>query len=458
MLAPLDDHPVLSVSDLSRQARILIEERFNLVWVEGEVSNFRRPASGHWYFTLKDDRAQLRCAMFASRNHAVRKPPAEGDQVVVRGRVSLYEPRGDFQIIADQMEPAGEGALRAAFEALKARLDAEGLFDPERKRTLPHVPRRLAIVPSPSGAALQDVLHVLRRRFPALQVTLVPARVQGEGAERDIIEALRRAVEQQPDVVLLTRGGGSLEDLWTFNLESVARTVADSPVPIVVAVGHQTDFTIAEFAADLRAPTPSAAAELITPSSAELTDVLAQLRYRVLRAFAGNQQLRAERLRRLRAQLWDPRQQLAHTAQRIDELDERLRLAAHNRLLRSGTHLHGLTRALRAHRPEPRIAKHRESTHAYGARLARAMSATLERSTQNWQAAARTLQAVSPLHTIGRGYSVLSQGTGQWVTSIDQAQPGTSLTAHLHDGALELQVNDRSEDNRLPKLPPLESN
>ena len=261
MLASHPDRPVYSVSELAHEARILIEEQFDLVWVEGEISNFRRPASGHWYFTLKDRSAQLRCAMFAGRNRQVRFAPEDGLQILIRGRVSLYEPRGDFQVIVEHAEPAGEGALRQAFEALKAKLADEGLFADERKRPLPAVPRHLAIVSSASGAALQDVLHVIERRFPALTVTLLPVSVQGNEAEGQIRRALSRVDQVGADVVLITRGGGSLEDLWAFNLESVARAVAACPIPTVVAVGHQTDFVIAEFVADLRAPTPTAAAK-----------------------------------------------------------------------------------------------------------------------------------------------------------------------------------------------------
>ena len=270
MIDNIPPNRAISVGELTNQARLLIENNFQTVRVEGEISNFSQPTSGHWYFTLKDEKAQIRCAMFAGQNRKIRKPISNGEKIIVSGRLTLYEARGDFQIIVEQIEAAGEGALQAAFDALKNRLEAEGLFSDDRKTAIPEIPKHLVIISSPSGAALQDVLNVIERRLPSLRTTIVPVSVQGEQSKKDILEALERSIEIKPDVILLTRGGGSLEDLWTFNLEEIARSVAQCSVPIVVAVGHQTDFTIAEFAADLRAPTPSAAAELITPDKLDL--------------------------------------------------------------------------------------------------------------------------------------------------------------------------------------------
>ncbi len=455
------DRPVLSVTELARAARLLIEERFSLVWVEGEISNFRRPGSGHWYFTLKDSGAQVRCAMFAGRNRAVRFAVADGTQVVIRGRVSLYEPRGDFQIMVDAMELAGAGALRAAFDALKEKLTNEGLFAEQRKRPLPAIPRHLAIISSPSGAALHDVLHVLQRRFPALAVTLLPVSVQGEDAERQILAALEKAPTLHPDVVLLTRGGGSLEDLWTFNLESVARAVAACPIPIVVAVGHQTDFTIAEFAADLRAPTPSAAAELISPVAAELGSYIAALRQRMLRNLISGLQLRSATLHRYRAQLVDPRQRVAQSMQRADDLEERLRLAFKHRLEHAHTRVASLARGLRAFRPEPLIRRHRQRLILAGSSLGRSMARSLVQRRGSLVAASRTLNAVSPLHTLERGYAVLTERTMaaslKPVTSVAATRSGAELTAHLRDGALLLRVEGTSTTNRLIEATDVES-
>jgi len=413
MLDRSEHRPVLSVSALARAARVLVEEHFPMVWVEGELSNFRKPASGHWYFTLKDDTAQLRCAMFAGRNRAVHFTPRDGTQVLLRGRVSFYEPRGDFQLIAEHLEPAGEGALRAAFEALKARLEGEGLFAPDRKRPLPAIPRRLAVISSASGAAVRDVLHVIARRFPILEVVLLPVAVQGDNAEGEVLDAVSRVPAVAADVVLITRGGGSLEDLWTFNLESVARALAACTVPTVSAVGHQTDFTITDFVADVRAPTPSAGAELITPDKAD---------------FLNHLQRQNERLQR--------------------GMD--YRLERHQRSLAA------LQRNLALLRPAQQIAQHLERLRRLNAALHGAVGRTLTAQSARASAAARTLQAVSPLATLGRGYAVLTRsadGSRQPVTSVARTQAGETLTAHLHDGALDVRVEGMDDDNRLPRLP-----
>ena len=453
MLATYDPQLVFSVSELAREARLLIEERFGLIRVEGEISNFRRPGSGHWYFTLKDSSAQIRCAMFAGRNRAVRFTPEDGAQVLVRGRVSLYEARGDFQIIADAMEPAGAGALRAAFEALKEKLEREGLFADEQKQLLPHHPRHLAIISSTSGAALHDVLHVIERRYPAMSVTLLPVNVQGEEAEQQILAAIAKTPMLEADIVMLTRGGGSLEDLWTFNLESVTRAVAACPIPIVVAVGHQTDFTIAEFAADLRAPTPSAAAELVTPDTQELLGYFAQLERRLARNLSSELRLYNETVQRLRAQLVDPRQRLVQSMQRADDLEERLRLALKHRLGQAYSRASSLARSVRSLRPEPLLARHRHTLRATGAELIRNMQHALSQRRDSVDAALRTLNAVSPLNTLERGYAVLTDGVGANigapVSSVSATRPGTVLTAHLRDGSLLVNVEETSTDNRL---------
>lgn len=456
MLPLPESRPVLSVSALARQARVLIEERFHLVWVEGEISNFRRPGSGHWYFTLKDDQAQLRCAMFAGRNRALTFRPADGTQVLVRGRLSLYEARGDFQLIAEHMEPAGEGALRAAFQALQARLDAEGLFDPARKRPLPALPRRLVLISSATGAALRDVLHVIARRYPPLGITLLPVAVQGERAEAEILAALARAPAFDPDLILLTRGGGSLEDLWCFNLESIARAVAASPVPVVSAIGHQTDFTITDFVADLRAPTPSAAAELITPDRLELLARLQQLERRLHRELATGLRHRRQQASHLRSRLVDPRARLQQQMQRADDLETRLQRALQRHLDGHRRDLDAHRRTLQRLRPERLIAAYRERLQELRGALTTGQSRRLHTQRDRLAANARTLHAVSPLATLARGYSVLtreSAGGREVVSSITQAQPSQTLTAHLRDGALEVRVEAIDADPRLPQLP-----
>lgn len=452
---------VMTVSGLARQARLLIEDHFHLVWVQGEISNLRRPGSGHWYFTLKDADAQLRCAMFASRNRAARFKPADGAEVLVRGRVSLYEPRGDFQLIAEHIEPAGEGALRAAFDALKSRLDAEGLFDPARKRALPPLPRRLAVISSATGAALRDVLHVVGRRFPALEVVVLPVAVQGERSEGDVLRALRRVPSVAADVVLITRGGGSLEDLWTFNLETVARAVAACPVPTVSAVGHQTDVTITDFVADVRAPTPSAGAELLTPDQADFLIYLAALDQRLRRAWRNDRSHRSRHLQHLRARLTDPRSRLQQQMQRADDLGERLQRAVRQALSTRQDRLVAQRRHLAVLAPSRQIEQRRQRLRQLLATLRQQAERALRTRSGTLAAAARTLQAVSPLATLSRGYAVLTTGSDRTraaVTSIEQARAGTDLTAHLQDGALVLTVRQVDADNGLPKLPDASAN
>ena len=276
---------VYSVSALNREVRLLIERGLGVIWVEGELSNLAQPSSGHWYFSLKDRDAQLRCAMFRQRNSSVGFTPRAGQQVLVRGRVSLYEPRGDYQFIAEHMEEAGVGALKREFERLKAKLAAEGLFAPELKRSLPRIPKRIGVVTSPTGAAIRDILHILARRFPPASVLIYPSPVQGEAAVPALIESLRLAGERREcDVLIVARGGGSLEDLWAFNDERLARAIRACPIPVVSGIGHEVDFTIADFVADVRAPTPSGAAELVVPDRKEWLDALARTARRCSRS------------------------------------------------------------------------------------------------------------------------------------------------------------------------------
>ena len=440
---------VLSVSDLNQSARRLLEERFNLVWIRGEVSNFARPRSGHWYFTLKDDAAQVRCAMFVNRNRLCRMQPGDGGEVLLRGRVSLYENRGEFQVIVEHMEAAGEGALRAAYEALKARLAAEGLFADERKRDLPAYPRHLAVVSSPSGAALRDVLSVIQRRFPMLKITLLPVSVQGLGAEPQILDALNRAPALAPDLILLTRGGGSLEDLFTFNSEAVARAIARSPVPTVSAIGHETDFTIADFAADLRAPTPSAAAEMITPDATALSRDIARWRQRLTAASTSRLELLHHRHAALRSRLVNPRDRLLQLMQRADDLETRLRLTLSNSLEHAQVRFASLRRGLERQRPEPRIAALTAAVATLRNRAEQHLAAQLAHKAERLGALARTLEAVSPLQGLARGFAIATRtgaGTGPagTITSAEQAAPGDGIQVNFHDGALSARVEGRA--------------
>ena len=445
---------VLSVSQLARQARILIEEHLGSVTVEGELSNFRTPGSGHWYFTLKDKNAQIRCAMFAGRNRLARISARDGLQVRVGGRVSLYEPRGDFQLIVDNMTAAGEGALRAAFEALKVKLAAEGLFDDGRKRPLPAHPRHLTIISSASGAALKDVLHVIERRFRGLKVLLIPSAVQGETAEGQLVRALAEASARDTDVVLLTRGGGSLEDLWAFNLESVVRAVAACPHPVVSAIGHQTDFAMTDFVADVRAPTPSAAAEMITPTIEDLAADLSNRQSRLIRAVSQEFRFRRQQLENLESRLIDPATQLAMRTVQTDELEARLQRAWHSARQAERGRLATSERSLILLAPGRLIREHRKAMSNLGARLTANLRQSIEHRQLSLGGSARALSAVSPLNTLTRGYAVLRPGDGHGtVGSVAQTSPGQALKALLADGSLELEVLGVSEQP--PLAPPL---
>ena len=440
---PFPDVRVLSVSALNRQARQLLEGRLGEVWVRGEISNYRRPGSGHWYFTLKDDSAQVRCAMFVNRNRFSNLQPADGAEVVVRGRVSLYEGRGDYQIIVEHMEPAGEGALRAAFEALKERLAAEGLFSAERKRALPPFPAHLAILSSRSGAALSDVLSIVRRRFPCLKVTLLPVAVQGPDAERQLLGAMQRIPALEPDVVLLTRGGGSLEDLFVFNSEPLARAIASCPVPTVAAIGHETDFTIAELVADLRGPTPSAAAEMLTPDGSALALQFDGLEARLGRASTTRIDLARGGLAALRARLTDPRHRVRQLMQRADDLDERLRRAAAGQTERFRARVDALRRSVRLLRPAERIENHRRTLERLAATARYAVTNQVRNGRTNLAALARTLEAVSPLDTLTRGFAIVTDPDGRVITGADGLEAGARIRANFHDGAVDAVVRGK---------------
>ncbi len=465
MSAPL---AALSVSELNRQVRQLLEASFLRVRVTGEVSNFSCPASGHWYFTLKDANAQVRCAMFRNRNRLLRSRPKDGDSLTVDAMVSLYEGRGEFQLLIEGIEQAGEGALRRAYEALRLKLQAEGLFDPARKQPLPSLPSRIVVITSPTGAALRDILTVLGRRFPAIPVLLVPVPVQGAEAAPAIVRALHVVAESQlGDLIILGRGGGSLEDLWAFNEEAVVRAVAACPIAIISAVGHETDTTLCDFAADLRAPTPSAAAEKASPDQREwlqrlrlaerrlLTPLqrrlvaerrhLAQWRdrlerqprtleqhqlrlddgeARLLRALRRYLDLRQRQLGASVARLKHPRVRLRENAQRAAVLKERLSAAV-----------------------RCRVQGDRHTLRAWRERLLRLSSQVAQPATLRLQAIAGRLQAVSPLATLARGYSITTNAAGEVLVEASRAQIGDTLVTRLHAGRLVSRVTEVENAN-----------
>ncbi|MBA4246254.1 MAG: exodeoxyribonuclease VII large subunit [Pseudomonas sp.] len=436
------DREVLSVSQLNNRARLLLEDVFSGIWVEGEISNLARPASGHVYFTLKDSQAQVRCALFRQNAARVRQALRDGLAVKVRGKVSLFEGRGDYQLILDAVEPAGDGALRLAFEALKEKLGAEGLFSTERKIALPAHPKRIGIVTSPTGAVIRDIISVFRRRAPQVELNLIPTAVQGREATAQIVRALQRADALGFDALILARGGGSLEDLWCFNEESVARAVAACVTPIVSAVGHETDVSIADFVADVRAPTPSAAAELLAPDSSELVQRLHNLQRRLVLHMQGRLARERLRLEGVSRRLRHPGERLRQQAQRLDDLDMRLRRAFAQRLANQYERLARLDARLAAQHPGRNLALLRQRLDGLAARLPRAMQGQLRSQRQQLGALAAQLQIVSPLATLGRGYSILLDERGQAVRSAAQTQPGQRLRARLSEGELDVRVED----------------
>ena len=434
---------VLTPSQLNTLARDLLEGSFPLIWVEGELSGVSRPGSGHLYFCLKDARAQVRCAMFKPKSTWLKFIPREGMRVLARGRLTLYEARGEYQLVLDHMEEAGEGALRRAFEELRAKLTAEGLFESARKRPLPAHPRRLGVLTSPSGAAVRDVLSVLARRYPLLHVEILPVLVQGASAAAQITAMLRRAsASGRYDLLLLTRGGGSLEDLWPFNDEQLTRAIVASAVPVVSAVGHETDFSLADFAADLRAPTPSAAAELIAPSQDDLLRRLRTLDARVRNV--QRQQLRAAMQRAdraaLRLQALRPQARLQLLQRRQDDGLRRLAAAWQRRLAADRARLRHADAVLRAAHPQRRLARLRERLAAFATRPQSAIGRRLANDAMRLRGLARSLQAVSPLATVARGYAILQQPDGRVVRSVLDAATGDVLDARLGDGSLRVRV------------------
>ncbi|MFQ5487356.1 MAG: exodeoxyribonuclease VII large subunit [Gammaproteobacteria bacterium] len=441
---------IFTVSRLNREVRELLEGSFPLIWVEGEVSNFARPSSGHWYLTLKDEVAQVRCAMFRNRNRLLGFTPENGSQVLVRARLSLYEARGDYQLIIEHMEEAGDGALRRAFEELKQRLAAEGLFAEARKRPLPALPRRIGIVTSPTGAAVRDILSVLQRRFPAIPVLIYPVPVQGKEAAPAIARMIQLACRRRDcDVLILARGGGSLEDLWAFNEECVARAIHDCDIPIVSGVGHEIDFTIADFAADLRAPTPSGAAELVSPDGEEWRGRLRRCEERlqiILRRRLGDDRRRLQWLAaRLRQQ--HPGQRLQQWNQRLDELEQRLLRAINAHIRHGQARLREQQAHLRRHRPLERIARHRERCQQLQLRLEQAMDRRLQDQRRQLQGLSRALDAVSPLATLGRGYAIVRRlPTGEVLRDARQVQVGDKVEARLARGRVIGEVQESIDE------------
>ncbi|MFP5417605.1 MAG: exodeoxyribonuclease VII large subunit [Gammaproteobacteria bacterium] len=437
--------PVLTVSELNRMARRALEMQLPLLWVEGEVSNFTRAASGHWYFSLKDADAQVRCVMFRGRNQFADFMPANGDHVEIRALPSLYEARGEFQLGAESIRRAGAGRLYEAFLKLKAKLESEGLFDARHKRPLPRFPRCIGIVTSPQAAALHDVLTALSRRMTGLPVILYPTPVQGAGAGARIAAAIRTAATRNEcDVLLVCRGGGSLEDLWAFNDEAVARAIVASPMPVISGVGHETDFTLADFAADLRAPTPTAAAELASPLRAELQQQLDRLTRQLANHLARKLQNDTQRLDYLARRLVHPAEQLRRRALDLDRLQHRLHHASASQVARARLHLAHLSQRLVT--PRHIIQREQLSLAALGARVHHAAHGALKQHQLGLARLASSLLHLSPEGVLARGYSIVQLQDGSVVQDAGRLAPGDALSIRLHRGRAEATVKSTRQD------------
>jgi exodeoxyribonuclease VII large subunit len=437
---------VYSVTRLTREVRALLDRSLGVIWVEGELSNFSQPVSGHWYFSLKDRDAQLRCAMFRMKNVLVGFTPRAGSQVLVRGRLSVYEARGEYQLIVEHLEEAGVGALKREFERLKARLAAEGLFALERKRALPRFPRRIGVITSPSGAALRDILHVLQRRYPPAAVLIYPTPVQGVAAAPALVQALALAsARAECDVLILARGGGSLEDLWAFNDERLARAIHACALPVVCGVGHEVDFTIADFVADARAPTPSAAAELVAPDRDACLEALARSARRLAGGMRRELRVSATRLAatELRLKLAHPGVRLTQQMQRLDDLAQRLTGAARTCVHREWIRLGEAHTRLERSSPVHVLREYRMRHERLLARLRHATDADIARRAHRLALAQRALHTVSPLATLSRGFAIVTGADGAVVTEAAAVAVGEPIQARLAHGSLTARVTGR---------------
>ncbi|MDH5572975.1 MAG: exodeoxyribonuclease VII large subunit [Gammaproteobacteria bacterium] len=431
-----NNRDIYTISRLNREVRTVLEGSFPLIWLEAEVSNFSCPASGHWYFSLKDEAAQVRCAMFRNQNRLLRFRPENGMQVLVRAHIGLYEARGEFQIIIEHMEEAGNGALQRAFDQLKLKLHKEGMFDPLHKKLIPSLPHCVGVITSATGAAIHDIITTLNRRFPALPVIIYPVAVQGEGAAKEISDMIRTAENRKEcDVLILARGGGSLEDLWAFNEEILARAIYECSIPIVSGIGHEVDFTIADFVADYRAPTPTAAAEMVSPDQYSLLQQLQQQQAKITSLIQRKLQLSQQKLDWLNKRLPHPVRKLHDIAQRLDETEQRLILAQSHTIKHKQAEIKLLYNSLRQHNPVHKLEKIKLRQVELETRLHNVTKFTLQQKHLELQHAAHNLHAVSPLATLNRGYAIITrQDNNKLIQSSAQLKPGQKVLNRLAKG------------------------
>ena len=429
---------VLTIEELNLSIKQTLEGQFGLIWVRGEISNFKAHTSGHFYFSLKDSKSQISAVMFRGHNSRLRFKPTDGMEVIVRGRISVYEPRGNYQILCEMMEPVGAGALQKAFEQLKLKLKNEGLFEATRKRPIPHMPRHVAIVTSPTGAAIRDILNILSRRAPWLPVTVVPTVVQGESAAPQICEAMLKAQKlPDVDVIIVGRGGGSIEDMWCFNDEKLARLIAASPIPTISAVGHEIDFTIADFVADLRAPTPSAAAELVAKSSQELTTKLQQAERLLKLNMQKHLKALEQKWQLLTKGLVDPQKKLQDLILRNDDLVERLQMATDRMLSERRYKLKILDERMGS--PQELIQRKVKELEYLTQRMKKGMVVSVERKKALWNRWCSVLDSLSPLKVVERGYSIVKKDN-EVIKNSDQIKTGDLLQVTLAHGRVDARV------------------
>lgn len=437
----MPEKKIFSVSQLNRQAKQLLETHLPLIWVSGEISNLAKPSSGHWYFSLKDDRAQVRCAMFKNANQRLRWQPESGKQVLIRARVSLYEGRGEYQLIVEHMEDSGAGALQQAYEALKLKLQHEGLFDEHKKQELPLFPNHIGVITSATGAAIRDILSVLARRYPIAPVTIIPVAVQGETAAPEMIQALSKAQQfGQFDLLIIGRGGGSIEDLWAFNNEALARALDACPIPIISAVGHEVDFTICDFVADVRAPTPSASAEIATPDLEEWQQALDVWRLQLIKRQQSQLQQKQKQLVFLQKRLRHPGERIQHQQQSLKQYQKSLYRAMSVLLknLEQSLSQHK-QRCLQQH-PQKQIAHCCERLNQLTQRYQKAIQTQLNFKQQQLSTKAQLLNAVNPLDILARGYSIAKKTDGDILRSSDQLDIGEEVHTRLAQGSFTSKV------------------
>ena len=441
---------IISVSEINKRAKSILEENFPFVWIQGEVSNFFSAASGHWYFSLKDESSEIRCAMFTNKNHHITFEPKDGDHLVLNGTLSIFEGRGQYQIIVEHIELAGEGALLKAFEELKKKLQLEGLFDDSIKRQLPAYPKDIAVVTSPDGAVIQDIINVLDRRSPFLDLTVVPTLVQGEKAAPLICDALNKVGKlKKVDVVILARGGGSIEDLWAFNNEEVARTIVNCPTPIISAVGHETDFTISDFVSDLRAPTPSIAAEIISQPYSELIETLEGYQNYISRSVISQIDFQRTQITNLVKRIRHPGDKLREISQKLDYIETALiqNINQEISLKKNGLNLKDLS--LQQNSPQNKVKEAKVYLQNASKDLLKALKLEIERKSTVLAEIVATLQAVSPLSVLSRGYSIIStEPDGKILSSSNQVEIGQTISAILSKGSIKAEIKSKDENEK----------